>query len=88
MRVGLEENGGVFSSQVFLPGLGVHGRNEIHLVDDQHQLLALLENLRLKVTTTAAFGVSSIEHFNDNISSFDDLLQFFDIGASGLGHLS
>lgn len=84
----LKQDAGELSAKIALPHTSVLGRHEIDFVHNEKHLFALLLGLELKFITTAAFGISGIKYLYNDISCFNNLLQFFVIGASRLSHLS
>mmetsp|Transcript_34086 Transcript_34086/g.81255 ORF Transcript_34086/g.81255 Transcript_34086/m.81255 type:complete len:204 (-) Transcript_34086:427-1038(-) len=73
----LDGNGGQLSSEVLEPGRDVLLRDQVDLVQDQHDALArvLLLNVLLHLNRAATQRITSIQHLQDHICVLHDLVK-------------
>ena len=84
----LEEYCAILSTQGSLPKFCVLRGNQIDFIEDEKHFLATSDSLLLDLSIAAAFWVSGVQHFNDNIRVLNDFLQLSVVSFSALVHSS
>ena len=82
LKVGLEHDYGVLSSEVGLPGVGVLDGHQVDFVQNEDDLLVgVAQDLALDVLAAAGKRVPRVQHLQNDVAVLYDLFDFFEVLA-------